>query len=488
MKQVFKRNHHSKRRIGIFLLCGLMLLSAAGLSASHTEDNVDSWAALMQAATNAHNAGADELIITITANISQDDSGGDDAFTVHESIKTITIHGGNFTIEGNGNDQIMRIGDQTTNKEKSITITDLTMKGGNALGTDYETKNGGALFVDGNATLSNCTFSDNAANASGGAVFVTLKADINGGDYQNNKAGGSGGAVLAITADIDGTNFSGNEAGEKGGAVYTVTADIDGGVYTNNSAGISGGAVFSGNADIDGTTFTGNKANEDGGAVLVWAGDAEIKNSEFTGNVADADNNGTGSGGAVYHRDDVVGTDNDNSSGTGGGSLTIADSEFYDNQVTTDGSNPTGGGSISSEADIVFTGDNYFDGNSGGADPQGSGYDQEPYGIESINNAPIDTTNANMIEGKKQTNAGSTFAGSGERISADTRGTEVYQGGGLASNATVYAEASQDSAAVGSVQAGAPIQLVRWGGGGKWCKIIYNGGNNSGWVQGKHIK
>lgn len=47
---------------------------------------------------------------------------------------------------------------------------------------------------------------------------------------------------------------------------------------------------------------------------------------------------------------------------------------------------------------------------------------------------------------------------------------------------------STDATIVGQVALGEIIELVEWDETDTWCKIIYNGGSNLGWLHGKFIK
>lgn len=54
--------------------------------------------------------------------------------------------------------------------------------------------------------------------------------------------------------------------------------------------------------------------------------------------------------------------------------------------------------------------------------------------------------------------------------------------------ANVYAEPNERSQLLGTARAGESVELLQWDSTGTWCKIIYNGGNNAGWVAGVHLK
>lgn len=53
--------------------------------------------------------------------------------------------------------------------------------------------------------------------------------------------------------------------------------------------------------------------------------------------------------------------------------------------------------------------------------------------------------------------------------------------------APVYERADKKSAVIGKAILGEAILLQRWNSGETWCRVLYNNGNNIGWVQGKFI-
>lgn len=52
----------------------------------------------------------------------------------------------------------------------------------------------------------------------------------------------------------------------------------------------------------------------------------------------------------------------------------------------------------------------------------------------------------------------------------------------------VRGTSSTDGTIIGKAFLGEAIELLEWNQGGTWCKVLYNGGNNAGWIFGKFIK
>ena len=262
------------------------------------------------------------------------------------------------------------VADSTDNSYHVVTIMNVTaatlLDGfeiilGNANG-DGTNKNGGGLYhvasiaSDTSApVISNCMFTNNAAETRGGAVFNGAEVDgshnspffihclfannycsFDGGamfniaansgmcypsidscTFQNNSANAAG--AVHVLASINGdcsptiTNsiFMGNEATTNGGAVHTVIFEgnsspaIDNCSFDNNFAGWSGGAVYHYAAiagytistSIDSCIFHDNVASTvDGGAIDNWAENGmitgEVTNSRFLRNSADNSSGG----------------------------------------------------------------------------------------------------------------------------------------------------------------------------------------------------
>jgi predicted outer membrane repeat protein len=156
--------------------------------------------------------------------------------------------------------------------------------------------NGGALYVEGNITIADSTFTDNDTSEYGAVVYAwnpDRTVSISNSVFNGNTAGQVGGAIYATTVtDIRNSVFNGNTAGQVGGAIYATTVTDTGSTFTNNSS-VSGGAISATTVTLTGSTFSDNSVTASGGAILVTT--LTVTGSTFT-------NNSSVSGGAVYAR------------------------------------------------------------------------------------------------------------------------------------------------------------------------------------------
>ena len=118
----------------------------------------------------------------------------------------------------------------------------LTFAGAAEFLENYARNNGGAIYTQGNLTISggsgNITFSGNSASIAGGAIYtqgnLTIRAGSGGIAFVNNHADINGGAIytsnvanITLTAAEGNITFSGNTAGSSAdNAVYTLTFQI----------------------------------------------------------------------------------------------------------------------------------------------------------------------------------------------------------------------------------------------------------------------
>ena len=157
-------------------------------------------------------------------------------------------------IDGGGVDRVLDI--DPSGAGVSVTISNLTVRGGNAAG-----QAGGGIRNLGTLSLSNVTL---AANSSG----------VNGGGLLN-----------LGTLTLTNTTVSGNTAGTDGGGIYNsgggtliITASTLSG-NSANSAGRNGGGIFNASAaTLTNVTVSGNSANSGGGGVFNSGGTATLLN------------------------------------------------------------------------------------------------------------------------------------------------------------------------------------------------------------------
>jgi hypothetical protein len=180
--------------------------------------------------------------------------------------------------------------------------------------------NGGGLYFNVAADVSNTTFMSNtASNGHGGGAMFNNTAAITNATFSGNRAEGGihqgGGAYFGGTAAVAGVTFNANTASFLGGgAFFYSTANVTGTIFTNNTAATNGGgAYFRGTATVTNTTFSANTANTGGGAYFINS--ATVTNTTFSANTAS-----TGQGGGAFFT----------------GIATVANTTFNANTASTD--------------------------------------------------------------------------------------------------------------------------------------------------------
>ena len=182
-----------------------------------------------------------------------------------------------------------------------------TAKLANAVLTENQATNGGAIYCNGTLTISESEFISNQSKSEGGAIYANEGSvvTITECDFEENKTtenSKAGGALyiagddsktenVTVAATVTGTDntFTGNISTGNGGAVYCKGSYTDiNSSYTNNT-GAKGGAVIvmsGGTADLTGTDakFDGNKATASQGTALFVQGTLNIKGYVFEEN------------------------------------------------------------------------------------------------------------------------------------------------------------------------------------------------------------
>ncbi|MBR2005704.1 MAG: hypothetical protein IJ991_16170, partial [Thermoguttaceae bacterium] len=313
---------------------------------------------------------------------------------------------------------------------------------------------GGALNVDGGATVENSVFSANVSSRGGAiqtggnpSITLILKSDV----FENNSATQGGALYLLATATITDSTFIGNSSEELGGAIRIDAATdvtITDSTISENVASTHGGGVHLtwGTLTLQNVEMTGNETSRDGGAVAIDNANLIVENGEFAGNVA-------GWGGAIYNYQGTATVENstftENSAKEAAGAirnfegtLTIVDSTFTNNVATYHA------GAVESNATLrvdgsVFTGNKVT---SGWADNFGGGAIKIFGGAGYLENSTFTNNEAAgeksngggllVTDGAEAYVFGSTFAENvakaGGGIYAD--GKIVFEGGVLAGN------------------------------------------------------
>lgn len=198
-------------------------------------------------------------------------------------FKDLAIRGAGRTstiLDGGGVNQVFYVA-----AGKTLTVEDLTVRGGNASGT------GGAFDVYGTLRVFRCDLRDNVSGSSGGAIYAfpgtTLEmVEVAVADNQ----AGFGGGIAALSSGIG-----------------TTTTVIDRCSFTgNSSSSVAGGVAVGGDATLRNVTISGNQSVDSGGGLEVdWdSSTVTLDHVTVTDNTSDSDGDGSGVGGGV----DLIGT------------------------------------------------------------------------------------------------------------------------------------------------------------------------------------
>jgi parallel beta-helix repeat protein/predicted outer membrane repeat protein len=187
-----------------------------------------------------------------------------------------------------------------TNLDSTAILDGFTISGGNANITYVN--QGGGMYNDGSSpTLSNCTFSGNAADHGGGMWnYRSSSPTLTNCTFVGNSALQSGGGMLNGSSSPTLTNctFSGNSAGNSGGGMANGSASpaLTNCTFSGNSATYGGGMANSGSPSptLTNCTFSGNSASALGGGIYSSVGSATLTNCTFSGNSAP-------NGGGIYN-------------------------------------------------------------------------------------------------------------------------------------------------------------------------------------------
>lgn len=173
----------------------------------------------------------------------------------------------------------------------TATFTNSDFTGNGKTGATVNTINGGALYnTTGTTTLTDCSFSNNAATTSGGAIYIasgTLNINSTGEDvtFSGNTQGGSGndilmaGGTLNLTANSKDIYINGGIQGTGtinklgiGNLILSATSanNLFTGTYTNSAGNVEINSAFFNGAN----NFTAGTAQiKSGGSVIFNSGD-----------------------------------------------------------------------------------------------------------------------------------------------------------------------------------------------------------------------
>ncbi len=195
-----------------------------------------------------------------------------------------------LTFIGAGEESTVIDGQDTTrlfNSTANLTLESMTLQNADSTGmndcSDNDWRDGGAVCVNGVASLHSTKFLNNYSDEWGGAVAAG-EVRITSSVFTANEARDVGGAVVTESFDvsaedvasvIEASVFSGNTATGDGGAVWTPSYDtltISRSQFIGNEAGDDGGAVCARNLNVAQSRrnlFRANVAGDLGGALYV---------------------------------------------------------------------------------------------------------------------------------------------------------------------------------------------------------------------------
>lgn len=166
----------------------------------------------------------------------------------------------------------------------SILVSDTVITGNTAIG------NGGGIYAQGDISLSgNSRVTKNAALFGGGVFSDAGKVLVGDGEISANKAFIGGGIYVSMgEVNLEGGKVSDNSA-FMGGGMYVFKGDVNmyGGEVSGNHA-MDGGGIYinEGSASLSAGKVTLNTAEDYGGGIFVSTGDVTVTGGEVSGNVA----------------------------------------------------------------------------------------------------------------------------------------------------------------------------------------------------------
>ncbi|MGP1512018.1 MAG: InlB B-repeat-containing protein, partial [Treponema sp.] len=176
---------------------------------------------------------------------------------------------------------------------KTLTLENLTIKGGKPDGSDEGGNGGGILLQGGALNMKNCDVKGNEAAGAGGGIYIDTGCSLTMKDnakVTGNESSTSGGGIHAengSTLVIEHCSVTANTASGSGGGIHAGGAlTVDSCAITDNkTTGDSGGGAYvSGTAEIKGsTTIAHNEADVSGGGIYVSNGTLRISNATVGG-------------------------------------------------------------------------------------------------------------------------------------------------------------------------------------------------------------
>jgi len=184
-----------------------------------------------------------------------------------QSLLTIDARNGNNGIFGDGDGwRIFNIDDGDLNNLFNVTLSGLTLSGGDTSGS------GGAILNKESLSIGSSTISGNSSNGLGGGVFsFSGTLNINNTTISNNTAVDGGGVfnqIYGSTLTITDSTISGNIAADDGGGISNAygNAYINNSTISGNTASSRGSSLFnSGTTSITSSTVSSTTDNGSSG-------------------------------------------------------------------------------------------------------------------------------------------------------------------------------------------------------------------------------
>jgi hypothetical protein len=191
-----------------------------------------------------------------------------------------------LTIDASGNDptpeeddgagsRIFLVNDRKGNTDSPVTMSGLTLTGGDANG------DGGAVDSRETLTITSSTISGNSAVGNGGGIRGDKSVSLTNSRVHKNVASSMGGGIVVFFSDntvsVKSSTISGNSA-ERGGGLAA---------YWSFGPGVT----------ISNSTISGNSANQNGGGILAIESFVRVAHSTITCNSAGSGGGGVSPGG-----------------------------------------------------------------------------------------------------------------------------------------------------------------------------------------------
>src|SRR5438034_3664019 len=211
-------------------------------------------------------AGPDTIVLSAATYVLSGAAGDDVALSGDLDITgDLTLTGAataSTIIDGGGVDRVLDI--DPSGAGVNVTISNLTVRGGNAAG-----EAGGGIRNRGTLSLSNVTLAANSAGINGGGLLNFGTLTLTNTTVSGNTAGTDGGGIY-----------------NSGGSTLTITASTVSG-NSANGIGRNGGGIFNASAaTLTNVTVSGNSANSGGGGVFNSGGTAALANVTLADNAA----------------------------------------------------------------------------------------------------------------------------------------------------------------------------------------------------------